>query len=272
VASGQYFHQDLLVAQLIYRAGARRHVDVGSRVDGFIAHVAVFCEVEVLDIRPIQSRARNINFRAVDIMKQDAGLYDYTDSLSCLHALEHFGLGRYGDPIDYNGHRQGFATLARMVRVGGVFYFSVPISERQRFEFNAHRIFSIPYLLEMFDECGFEVKGFHYVDDAGDLHESQNHQSEAANNSFGLSHGCGIFEIRKRVDRMTGSAHPGGDRAEMSTAGFAISGGLPLMLAASFVRTLAGLAMLAYRRIMVPRPSDLADMARQLPAARRGGP
>lgn len=200
VASGHYFHQDLLVARLIYRAGAKRHVDVGSRVDGFVAHVAVFCEVEVLDIRPIQSRAYNITFRAVDIMNPGSDLNDFTDSLSCLHALEHFGLGRYGDPIDYTGHHKGFATLARMVRVGGSFYFSVPISERQRLEFNAHRIFSIPYLLKMFGEFGFEVKGFHYVDDVGNLHETQDHQSEAASNSFGLSHGCGIFELRKRDD------------------------------------------------------------------------
>ena len=51
----------------------------------------------------------------------------------------------------------------------------------------------------MFDEFAFEVKGFHYVDDAGELHESQDHQSEAAKSSFGLSHGCGIFQLKKRV-------------------------------------------------------------------------
>jgi len=32
--------QDLLVARWIFDAKPQRHVDIGSRVDGFIAHVA----------------------------------------------------------------------------------------------------------------------------------------------------------------------------------------------------------------------------------------
>jgi len=50
--SGHYFHQDLLVARKIYQNNPTKHVDIGSRQDGFIAHVAVFREIEVLDIRP----------------------------------------------------------------------------------------------------------------------------------------------------------------------------------------------------------------------------
>lgn len=42
LADGQYFHQDLYVARRIFEASPRRHVDVGSRVDGFVAHVAAF--------------------------------------------------------------------------------------------------------------------------------------------------------------------------------------------------------------------------------------
>src|SRR5438132_10123097 len=37
-----YFHQDLHVAQLIYANRPESHVDVGSRVDGFVAQVASF--------------------------------------------------------------------------------------------------------------------------------------------------------------------------------------------------------------------------------------
>ena len=32
-ASGHYFHQDLLVAQMVFRNNPQRHVDVGSRVE-----------------------------------------------------------------------------------------------------------------------------------------------------------------------------------------------------------------------------------------------
>lgn len=199
VASGQYFHQDLLAAQLIYRAAPKRHVDVGSRVDGFVAHVAVFCEVEVFDIRPVETSAKNITFRQLDVMRETPELVSYTESLSCLHALEHFGLGRYGDPLDYDGHRKGFGNLAQMVNPGGKFYFSVPISVNQRYEFNSHRMFSIPYLLALFDEFGFDVESFHCVDDAGELQMSRDLSTPAARETFGLMDGCGIFELKKRA-------------------------------------------------------------------------
>jgi len=39
---GHYFQQDLLVARRIYVNNPITHVDVGSRVDGFVAHVASF--------------------------------------------------------------------------------------------------------------------------------------------------------------------------------------------------------------------------------------
>ena len=49
-AKGHYFHQDLLVAEFINRHAPRRHIDIASRIDGFIAHVAAFREIEVLDV------------------------------------------------------------------------------------------------------------------------------------------------------------------------------------------------------------------------------
>jgi hypothetical protein len=198
VVRGQYFHQDLLVARLIYRDNPKRHIDVGSRVDGFVAHVAAFRQIEVFDVRPIRSNVANIVFRQHDFMDCAAGPSDYTDSLSCLHALEHFGLGRYGDQIDFNGHRKGFANLAEILVTGGKFYFSVPISVRQRVEFNAHRIFSTPYLLKLFEDHNLDVVSFHYVDDIGELHEQQDWLSPLARRTFDLHHGCGIFELLKR--------------------------------------------------------------------------
>ena len=58
--SGHYFHQDLLVAQKIYKNNPTKHVDIASRTDGFVAHIAVFREIEVLDIRKLNSSFNNI--------------------------------------------------------------------------------------------------------------------------------------------------------------------------------------------------------------------
>jgi hypothetical protein len=37
-----YFWQDPLVAGMVHQAAPKRHIDVGSRLDGFVTHVANF--------------------------------------------------------------------------------------------------------------------------------------------------------------------------------------------------------------------------------------
>jgi hypothetical protein len=195
-ALGQYFHQDLYVAQLIFRNRPERHIDVGSRVDGFVAHVASFRPIEVFDIRPSVTTAPNITFRQRDLMEERPDLDGCTDSLSCLHTLEHFGLGRYGDPVDYQGYRRGWTNLGRMLKPSGRFYFSVPIGP-QRFEFDAHRVFSVPFLKGMVREH-YDILSFAYINDADQLIRDADLDSPDATDSFGCRFGCGIFELLKR--------------------------------------------------------------------------
>src|SRR5262249_40475145 len=85
-ASGAYFHQDLWAARKIFERNPSRHIDVGSRIDGFVAHVACFREIEVYDIRPMSGSARNIRFVQRDLMK--SAEHDVCDSLSSLHVIE----------------------------------------------------------------------------------------------------------------------------------------------------------------------------------------
>jgi hypothetical protein len=195
-ASGHYFHQDLLVAARIHHAAPLRHRDVGSRVDGFVAHVASFMDVEVLDVRPPPPGGpHRIAYRQVDVAGDiPAELLGATPSLSCLHALEHFGLGRYGDSIDPDGHLRGLAGLRRLLAPGGTFYLSVPIG-RPRVQFNAHRVFAVPQLIAML-AGSFAVRRFSYVDDAGALHDDIPWDGAEAATSFGCEYGCGIVECR----------------------------------------------------------------------------
>ncbi len=136
----EYFWQDLLVARWIFEENPVKHVDVGSRIDGFVAHVASFREIEVFDVRPISTKVSGIVFKQADFMQPLELGECYCDSLSCLHAIEHFGLGRYGDPIDPMGYQCGIANMARLLKLGGRFYLSTPIGQ-ERVEFNAHRVF-----------------------------------------------------------------------------------------------------------------------------------
>lgn len=193
---GHYFHQDLYVAKRIFNTRPEKHLDIGSRIDGFVAHLAVFREVEVLDIRPLTSSVQNVSFRKADLMKLPENLLNYCDSISSLHAIEHFGLGRYGDPIDYFGHLKAIENISNILKSGGVFYFSVPIGE-QRIEFNAHRVFSVQYLLDLFEK-NYTLRRFSYVDDAGDFFEDVALTETSIANSFGCNWGCGIFELIKK--------------------------------------------------------------------------
>ncbi|OFW14938.1 MAG: hypothetical protein A3H27_13470 [Acidobacteria bacterium RIFCSPLOWO2_02_FULL_59_13] len=194
--SGHYFYQDLVVARRLFEARPRKHVDVGSRIDGFVAHLAVFREVEVFDVRTISHPVPNVVFTQADLMGPlDESLANYCDSLSCLHALEHFGLGRYGDPITYDGHLRGLGNLLHILQSGGKLYLSVPIGP-QRIEFNAHRVFSVAYLITLFAErC--TIDRFSYVNDRGQLFEDVALSEDSVQSNCGCVYGCGIFELTK---------------------------------------------------------------------------
>ena len=120
---------------------------------------------------------------------------NYCDSLSCLHALEHFGLGRYGDPVRFDGYVVGLNNLRNILKREGKFYFSVPIGP-QRIEFNAHRVFSLKHLLALFDSS-YRIDSFSFVDDKGDLFENVELTINEIERNFGCHYGCGIFEMTR---------------------------------------------------------------------------
>lgn len=194
-AKGHYFHQDLLVAGYIFKNNPPRHVDVGSRIDGFVAHVASFRQIEFIDIRPSpKSQHENIIYRQADLMNpQDIGM---TESLSCLHAIEHFGLGRYRDPIDVNGHQKGIDNLVNLVKRGGRFYISFPIGQNDEVHFNAHRVFHPKSILSISSISeNMKLIRFDFVDDDGDLHLDASIDDAVGKTKFG----CGIYTFEKIV-------------------------------------------------------------------------
>lgn len=192
----EYFWQDLFVAQKIFAAAPEKHVDIGSRIDGFAAHVASFREIEVLDIRPLTSSVPGMVFRQADLMNADGLLEHYCDSLSCLHALEHFGLGRYGDPIDPQGHVSGLRNMAKILKPGGTFYLSTPVGV-SRVEFNAQRITDPEELVQLAAACGLVLNAFAVVQSGGVLKQMDDPElaiAELGNVSYAL----GIFTFLKR--------------------------------------------------------------------------
>ncbi|MGE5847975.1 MAG: DUF268 domain-containing protein [Ignavibacteria bacterium] len=190
-----YFHQDILVAQKIFNTNPEKHVDIGSRIDGFVSILASFRDVEVFDIRPFDLKVLNIKFIQADLMNEDFSFSNYTGSVSCLHAIEHFGLGRYGDKLDPNGHLKGLDNIYKMLMPKGKFYFSTLIGP-QRIEYDAHRIFSVKYLLNYFSGK-YKIQSFSYVNDENQILKDVELNKPNIETNFGCNYGCGIFELLK---------------------------------------------------------------------------
>lgn len=190
-----YFHLDRYVASRIYENAPVLHADIGSRIDGFVAQVSVFRKLEVFDIRQLNYPIQNVTFRQADLMSADFHLKDYCDSISCLHVIEHLGLGRYGDPLDPDGHIKAITNIHKMLKSGGIFYFAAPIGPL-RIEYDAHRVFSIRYLLDLFEGL-FKVEHFSYISDDNVLFTDVPLTSERIKDNFNCNYGCGIFELRK---------------------------------------------------------------------------
>ena len=196
-ASGHYFHQDLFVAQLIFQRAPRRHIDVGSSIYGFVSHVASFRDIEVIDIRPVVSECSGITFHCLDLMQLPGEWHGAADSVSCLHVLEHIGLGRYGDDIAADGWLRGLHSLHALLEENGTLHLAVPIGEVQRIEFNAHRVFSLPYLRGHLLDY-FEIENLAFVDDHGSLIRNIDPFGQEADSSMKAIHGLSIWTLRKK--------------------------------------------------------------------------
>jgi SAM-dependent methyltransferase len=188
-----YFWQDLWGARRVFESKAPRHYDIGSRLDGFIAHCLPFCEVVVLDIRPspIELPIPNLSFVQANCMDMKQIADDSIPSLSSFHALEHFGLGRYGDPIDPLGYAKAISEMKRIIAPGGSIFVGVPIGE-QRVEFDGHRVFDPMEIIRRFE--GLELVEFSAIDDDNAFHANVSPQDFRS-----VTYGCGLFHFKKRA-------------------------------------------------------------------------
>ena len=194
ISKGHYFHQDLLVASYIFKSNPTNHIDVGSRVDGFVAHVASFRKIQIIDIRNLNEIwHENISFIKLDLTNDD-NFSLLSDSVSCLHAIEHFGLGRYGDTVDPNGHIKGFNNILKIVKKKGTLYISFPISKNNEIHFNSQRVFNPNDIFNWpAKENKIFLKKFDYVDGNGNLH--LNIKINDIENI--KEYGCGIYTFTK---------------------------------------------------------------------------
>jgi SAM-dependent methyltransferase len=184
-----YLLQDIWAARYVRHNNLTHVVDIGSRLDGYIAHLLTFCSVTYVDIRPLEILVDNLEFVGGNItsLPFDDGSIP---CLSTLHVIEHIGLGRYGDPVDPEGHLKAARELQRVLAPGGTLVLSTVLGN-ERLCFDAHRIFDPDTVLSMFDSLTLET--FSLIDDIG-YQVIENATFEAAKHCI---YGCGIFVFKK---------------------------------------------------------------------------
>jgi SAM-dependent methyltransferase len=166
------------------------HVDISSRIT-FNTILSAVVPITFCDYRPAKIKLPGLSCGKADLVKlpfADGSI----ESLSCMHTVEHIGLGRYGDAIDPEGDLKAMRELARVLKPGGSLLFVVPVG-KPRIQFNAHRIYSYEMILEAFD--GLRLAEFSLIpDDAIDVGMIVN---ATAKDAARQSYGCGCFWFRK---------------------------------------------------------------------------
>jgi len=133
----------------IARCNPERIFDIGSYRHWLLGVMSARRAI-TLDVRERESRLANESVITADVRDMDLPS-DTFDMVVSLHTIEHFGLGRYGDPFDMEGCRKGIAQIIRVLRPGGRLIFSVPVTRGAPcLAFNSHRIFSRDLIWEWF--------------------------------------------------------------------------------------------------------------------------
>lgn len=182
-----YQFQSVWAFRRVLASGVVHHVDVGSPID-YVTLLTAVVNVTFMDVRPLSIELESFAMRPGNIL--DLPFEDCSvRSLSCLHVVEHVGLGRYGDALDPGGTRKALRELARVLSPGGNLYLSVPVG-RSRVCFNAHRILSAREVLRHVERL--ELVEFSGVDDSGVFREHR--PLDSLDDS---EYGCGFFWLRR---------------------------------------------------------------------------
>ena len=189
--SAHYIYHPAWAARIVKQVRPAFHTDISSTLS-FCSMLSAFIPVKFYDYRPA-----NIHLSDLYSGKADLTALPFADgsieSISCMHTVEHIGLGRYGDPIDPNGDLKAISELKRVTKTGGSILFVTPVG-RPRIIWNAHRIYAYRQILEAFQGC--ELQDFYLIpDNAAETAPIPNATEEQADEQ---SYGCGCFWFVKK--------------------------------------------------------------------------
>lgn len=96
--------------------------------------------LELVGVDAREQARETQGFRVLKGSAMDSNLFapESFDAIVLLGALEHFGLGFYGDPVDEDGDTQAMVNVGRWLRPKGLVYFDVPCQPTFRIAENRH--------------------------------------------------------------------------------------------------------------------------------------
>jgi hypothetical protein len=185
-----YIYHPAWAARIIKEFNPSKHIDISSTLH-FCTLLSTFIPTEFYDYRPANVKLSNLRTGSADLCSlhfDDNSI----ESLSCMHTIEHIGLGRYGDPIDPHGDRKAINELQRVLKVGGNLLFVTPVG-KPRIQFNAHRIYSYENIISLFSQL--TLKEFSLIPDNGvDVGIIKNADPKLVELQY---YGCGCFWFTK---------------------------------------------------------------------------
>lgn len=192
-----YVYHPAWAARILRELEPDLHVDVGSSLL-FASILSAFVPTRFYDVRPPALRLDGLECHAADLTAlpfPDRSIA----SLSCMHVVEHVGLGRYGDALDPEGDLRAMAELQRVLAPGGSLLFVVPVG-RPRVRFNGHRVYAFRQVIERFPELA--LREFALIPGRGPEGLVVGASEERVDRE---RYGCGCFWFLRR-----GSAHADG--------------------------------------------------------------
>ncbi|MGQ0828890.1 MAG: DUF268 domain-containing protein [Bacteroidota bacterium] len=185
-----YVFHTAWAARVVQKIAPKLHTDISSSLF-FSTIVSAFVPINFYDYRPAKINIPGFNSFAGDLMQlpfEDKSI----KSLSCLHTIEHIGLGRYGDPLDYDGDLKAIKELIRVLADGGDLIIVVPIG-KPRIQYNAHRIYSYEQIMNYFKELTLYEFSL-LPDDENEISWTTNASCLVADQQ---KYGCGCFWFKR---------------------------------------------------------------------------
>ena len=189
-----YVYHTAWAARKVREINPAIHIDIASSLY-FPSIVSAFIPVEFYDYRPAPLVLSNLRTQHADLTNLHFDS-NSLNSLSCLHTIEHVGLGRYGDPIDPDGDKKACAELSRVLAPEGSLLFVTPVGKEAIIQFNAHRIYTYNLVKQLFPDL--ELKEFSFIPEKGidGIHENAD-PNELNNETYAC--GCFWFVKPKRI-------------------------------------------------------------------------